>query len=874
MHPPEATPTVNSSVQTSELQRFILGAKRAIASLQEKVTNTAKESVMSNKLGYFQGTIEPNQGGTKYTPDPMQGKVREEDKFLDAKPTGKVDEMFPGDKEIKEKLQRMADVEERKMFREAALEKAKAKIQKGAYFQGTTEPEIGKTMYKPDPLQMKVREEDKFLEGPKPFPGVGDVDGLFGDDLKEKEQLLRASLKAKFVKAASKAESCWVVFAGEKAVLKMSVHALSNGQPELFYDGIATKKFGENLLTQIKNRGLSSTQQILKSAQEPPPPPPAASPAPPPQHPSGGAPEAPEQVGEQADPAKIVQDLEDLTDEMKAKITELTDGVAGPVGEDMKQLDGVEPAGADAFKSVSANVSSKKLQQMRKTVASKLIEETGSLISKIASQLKENQIAKEIYGSKYNSLSRDQKEYLNELSAEAISDSKSLLKQSNMLTRSASNYAFGVITAEKKMNLVKKAQDENFSTDDFSFEDEDEDENEKEEGENDEDEDKKDYSLFEKPSSDEEPGSELDEEVERLVEKDLAKEFGNHSEEDEEDDLYAKDGKNKEENKEEKVLEEAEERLEVARKELEEAEKDLDLAKKDLEEAEEEEEDEEVEVEEEEKEDEDDLKATFDIDPNKMQITQAGVQLSNLKSKAERTNARIKLAKEGLQSFEHFTDVAHPQGSVEMPGEHEKTQVEAKFHTPEGIKEFMLKLVAITPKVKKAIEQIDTFVREGKLEVKDVDSLVSHGVDAEAVKYWKQFWGQAKDSQANEFAKKLTEPSVNSKSAEDKKIYEAKISRAYDLAYQMVANGSINQNQVQQQASEIMSWNDAAFDTLKRTLSKNKGSTANVVGNIGLLSAGDITLPGKVATASVETTQGADLAQLFDSYFADIGKKY
>jgi hypothetical protein len=88
----------------------------------------------------------------------------------------------------------------------------------------------------------------------------------------------------------------------------------------------------------------------------------------------------------------------------------------------------------------------------------------------------------------------------------------------------------------------------------------------------------------------------------------------------------------------------------------------------------------------------------------------------------------------------------------------------------------------------------------------------------------------------------------------------------------MFANGSINQNQISSQAAEIMKWNDEAFESLKRTLLKNKSSEkANVVGNIGLLSSGDIYLPGvKVATASAGPTE-VGYEQLFEAYFQ--GKK-
>ena len=58
--------------------------------------------------------------------------------------------------------------------------------------------------YPVDPLGKEdTDKEDRQMTGAPPFPGVGKVDGLYGDDLKEKEKLLRAKLTAKFIKAAN-----------------------------------------------------------------------------------------------------------------------------------------------------------------------------------------------------------------------------------------------------------------------------------------------------------------------------------------------------------------------------------------------------------------------------------------------------------------------------------------------------------------------------------------------------------------------------------------------------------------------------------------------------------------------------------------------
>src|SRR5260221_14738484 len=122
---------------------------------------------------------------------------------------------------------------------------------KQAYFQGgggVNEPTPGQKKYPIDPANEKLRDkEDKQMVGQKPFPGVGDVDGLHPspasvdekDELERKKMLARASYKAKFVRVANSngadniGKSGWQIFAksedGEKLVMTATVDEISGG---------------------------------------------------------------------------------------------------------------------------------------------------------------------------------------------------------------------------------------------------------------------------------------------------------------------------------------------------------------------------------------------------------------------------------------------------------------------------------------------------------------------------------------------------------------------------------------------------------------------------------------------------------------------
>lgn len=847
MNAPEAFPTY-----ASDLQRAILGAQTKIASLQEnlfRLTKKNEEPTMSKKNAYFQGTEEPTPGQKKYPVDPLNDKARQMDKTL-VGPTpfpgvGDIEGMYPGDEQVKKELQRLADENERAMFRESALKKAKEQLQSRGYFQGTTEPKEKGPTYTPDPLNEKDRMLDKQMVGKSPFPGVGKVDGLYGDDLATKEKLSRASLKARFEKIATpdgridKSASRWVVLAGDRQILAATVNQITKGNSDSLYDAVATERFGKSLLSRIQTEGFQATaSSLLQTTAQAAPPPPPAPVAPPPAPAMEDDLVPPEVVGDEGgDPEAIVEDLQDLENEMGAKLTELKDSVSGPVAEDAEGLDAVPTAGDDAFAPTAAPKTASQLQSMRKRVNGMLQEGISETITSLANHIREIKTARKVYKESYASMNGKQRNYLNNLTVEAVKDAKAMLGDTSKLMEAVVKYAQGTAELQKRAQEITPAYDV--------------------EG----------LGL----GSDEFGSSPLQTALELgiITEESIGGPIELTSDAlDDGWDIKTESGEeyNPMTDKEVINVNEDEKTITVSReldfnKENEDggiSNEEVDDMGLDLEEL---------------------LKDTGDAMDAKYTPAKGGdpipVELEggsiSLASKQNRAEARIKLAQKGLLGFNDLSQQAHPKGSASAVDagnlDIKPTVPGAAFHVQKDLEKAMLDLANMPPKVRKQAEQIQTLVAEGKLAGADVDQLVSHGVDAEAVKYWKALWGASKDSEAKDYANKLTQEHASAKKAEEDSAYKGKVKRAYEMANQMVTCGMIAQSQVDYQVDEILKYNDAGFNSVKSLLSKQAMKKQASVPVVGLMDAGQVYLPMAPPAQSTEM----DLQGCFDSYFQ--GKK-
>ena len=302
----------------------------------------------------------------------------------------------------------MLNLEERAMKRNAIVQLAKEALESKSYFQGgggVNEPTPGKPKYPKDKLNEELREyEDKQMVGQPPFPGVGPVDGLHPspssadpkDELKRKEMLARASLRARFVKAANgdgtqnKSKSAWEVFLGDKLLLTASVDELSGGHADMLYDSIATKEFGGKLIEKVKVNGAPAVQQLIKKAQATPPAPPGGDMGAPP----GGDAPAPEagppveDAGKSGDPKQhaieLAEKVRDLSSDLVEAVRVLTGesaemggegssapgGVGGPAGGPAAMAD--DSSGSGSTKSASEGFSTATLNNLRKELNSSL----------------------------------------------------------------------------------------------------------------------------------------------------------------------------------------------------------------------------------------------------------------------------------------------------------------------------------------------------------------------------------------------------------------------------------------------------------------------------------------------------------------------
>jgi hypothetical protein len=845
-----------------------------------------KEPTMTNssqkKEAYFQGgggLNEPTPGKPRYpemTTGKTQNQIREtEDKQMVGQSpfpdVGPVDGMHPGpasagesEEARKRRLQRLAEAERRQLRRQAALEKAKEMLadKKEAYFHGgggPNEPTPGKPKYPEMTIDGRgyqdIRDkEDKQMVGQKPFPDVGKVDGLHpspasaeqSDELKRKEMLARASLKAKFVKAVTASgqtdigRSRWDIFAGKDLILSATVNEITGGNTsDVLYGSIATEKFGMDVLKKIKSEGFDAARaSLVKSAQAAPQAPtmaPAGGPGPAdaaPQAPNMGMPtgdmEPP--MGDEPGSGSPKEQVDTLIDTIENAASDLREAVSAMEGE-VPELEGVKPADEAAFAAPEAKVASVgTLQSMRKSLNGMLTDSMKEAVASLGAHVDELKLASEVYQNKFASLNREQKKYLDTLTADAVRDAKSTVADSLKLMSAFVHYAHGTD------GLMKRAARE---------------------------EQMKYAQVPSTPSTqtqDVKPGEALERTKDMpMIElvKGLPQPSGFNAPPPDasKQNMFADDAEHE---MPEHVVKSPISKLPgTATESKPQAPRGSasphswqnepfvgDVGQAD---------DNNVMVE---------LPPGADIPAGAKAPKTAKFDLT---TKEGRAAYRMKLAQKGAE-WNEMTGKAHPKGGQVPSGMGGPEGNLDKVETVEEVHDAMMQLAQLPPKVRKQAEAIRQLVSEGKLQAQDVDLLVAEGVDPAAVGYWKKFWSEAKDSESKEFATKLTQETARQKAAEELKTQEVRIKRAYDLAYEMRDRGIIDGTQIKTQVDEILGWNDVAYESTKRIIAK-QAIKKQAMPQVGLLHSGDVILP-----AAEQTQERADLSNVFDSYFA--GRKF
>ena len=174
-----------------------------------------------------------------------------------------------------------------------------------------------------------------------------------------------------------------------------------------------------------------------------------------------------------------------------------------------------------------------------------------------------------------------------------------------------------------------------------------------------------------------------------------------------------------------------------------------------------------------------------------------------------------------------------------------------------------LEVARAQPKVRKEAERLNTLISEGKVDPNDLDALIAEGLDPEVVKYWRQFWGEA-GKEGSEFGKLLTTETLNTKVAEEQAAYRVKLTRAFELANEMVKCGlcADNRSAVNAQVDEVMTWNDEAFESTKRIVAKSAFAGLNKQAGLPTVGHHDTFSDDRVVRAQ-EPDLGDELAQAF-----------
>jgi hypothetical protein len=781
----------------------LIGAKLGMLrdSLNKLATGKQEENMsVSEKLtskGYYQGTEEPTPGQVKYPKDPLNEESRNHnDKQMNGQSpfpgVGDVDGLHPSpmsadtsDELERKRLLARAAAEEKAIRRQAIVDMARRALEdKKAYWHngegvnpGTPTP--GKVKYPKDPLNEKARNEDKQMVGQKPFPGVGDVDGLHPspesaddkDELKRKEMLRRAgTLHGRFVRASKDNgtrdldNSAWEIRLGDKLLLTASVKDLSGGRSELMFDTINTAEFGQKLIEKIKAQGADRVSSMLKSAQAAPPPPPAGD-APPP--PDAGAPQEPPpppeggpkdtgKDGDKKDSAlEKAEQMRDLSSDLVESVRELT-GEQAEMG---------EPMGASA--------EDRQMHQIRKELNSSMISEMKQTIAQLNDLESELRTLADLREN--GAVVASNRDFVSEVQASAEKDAKVALADGFELMRTFLKYAKAtqemVKAAEVQAELTALAQESVMEDEDVSGEDDL-------------------MSLIQDTNDD------LDH-VKELMDSDGDADESHESGDDETSDDTDLDG------------------LGDLDLDLDRHSHEHDLGS----------------------EDENDLTAKpeelkdLSVKPGTT-ITVAAFDKA-VKTKNGRDALRAKLAYDatgkeddgGLrdmskEKFSPMLDAAHKLADGEVDLDIKPTAPYGKFETVNETNKAMMELAKMPPKVRKEAQMIADLVKAGELDVADLDDLVANGADKAAVDYFKKFYGQV-DGGA-EFAAELTKEHVKAQMEKDLNTFKVKMARAYELTYDMVDRGLVKHDRavIAANVDELMSFSEDNFQTLKNVCAK------------------------------------------------------
>jgi len=842
---------------TASIEATLNQMKKSLDKLAKTTSTKIQEEHMSgskeiNKQAYFQGgggVNEPTPGQVKYPKDGLNEQLREhEDKHMTGQPpfpeVGPVDGMHPSpasadpsDELARKKMLARAEAEERALKRNAIVNMAKDALRsKEAYWHGAggvNEPTPGKVKYPKDKLNEELRDyEDKHMVGQPPFPGVGPVDGMHPspssvdpkDELKRKQMLARAQLRARFVKAANsngtqnKARSAWEVFLGDKLLLTASVSELSGGNTDVLYDSIATKDFGAKLIEKVKIQGADAVNKLIKRAQPAPggaPPaggPPAGDPssAPPGGDMGAGAPDAgppAEDAGKSGDPkqsaVELAEKVRDLSSDLVEAVRALTGeqaemgsagpeaappageaggagGVGGPAGGPMA-ADDQDAKKKTSKESTASNFSTSTLNTLRKELNGALTHAMKEAIAELTEHQQELDMIVGMYDK--GAVTESNQDFVGNIVDDALNEAKTAVADGFKLMTAFVKYARGtkaiVKRAEIESELESLAEGETMSEDNHSADGGDL------------------MGLINDTNADLDAVQEMMGDDQDHMGDDEG--LGSHDESLEGFESLLGGGEH--EPHEESLLE--------------------GLA--------------------------DDNDLTFE-QGEKVPPELAGKKLTmaSFDDRAGRVALRAKLAADALgkeedgeiqdmskQKWSDMLDAAdkHSDGQTEL--DVKPSDSLGLVETLPEVNKAMMEVAKAPPKVRKEAEVIQRLVSEGKLDPNDVEALAAYGLDKDAVAYWKKYFGEVEGG--GEFASEMVKEHVKAAMEEELNTFRVKLARAYELTYDMVDRGLCRHDRatISDQVDQVMKFNDDAFESLKKVVARHEpGSLRKSAGSM------------------------------------------
>lgn len=893
------TPVVEAAEDLTfkQIVPMINSITQKLGQLDEKFNKlVAKDTQMTQKNAYFQGAggvNEPTPGKPKYEKEEADSIRNNQDKHMESpQDTGPVDGLFPGDEQKKKELLRAAEVQQRELKRQAALKRVSEVLQKGAYYQGAggvNEPTPGKPKYPKEEADKIRNTEDKQQVGAPPFPGVGKLDGLYDKDLENKKKLLRAKLTAKFIKAAKsdgtldQGESRWQVYADDKLIMTATVNEITGKKAESLYSSVATKEFGRDLIARIKTEGFEKAASLYKGAQALG----GAAPAPAAPLPGGagspmaeplggdlggpGSEDAGLDQGKSGDPKETIADISHQLSNLSADLSQAVDALnEAPANElqDFDQLAGGAPEGSLPATAASTLT----LSNMQKKLSQALVQGIRQTCADIKDHQEELKLANMLVSdtSIMKEASAEKKQTINTMVKDACDDAKRTLADGIKLMGAFVKYARGtqslVKRANKEVALMKKTAQ--FAPSGMPG-------------------DPLDPTLpGDKPSGAAytapkpkapavpvpakkpapKPVQPAKPQDTATHIKDWPEDYGRTSLENMltnvtresplggqfqtpqapppsgqmTDDGNAADTEVAFNDEMEKFLNthfKDEEAKKAAKKALEEHKRS---EKKD------------------DKKDVGDLKVSPDggMEGTPEEVGKAMKEKEaakfDLNTKEGRAAYRTKLAEKGL-TFSDMLTKAHGKGGFTTQLDVKPTGDLAKVETLEETHKAMMDIANAPPKVRKQAEEIQRYVAAGQINpATDFEGLIAQGLDSDAVKYWKAYWGQSKDG-GSDFGAKLVQDYSNKKVAEEKEAYKVKVLRAFSLANEMAEKDMIGKDasSINTQVNEILAWNDENFESLKKIVARQSVvKKASALPQVGMLGVPDMIFPAPEAEST------------------------